>query len=115
MIEFKEFETLQRVINKLKRERDELAGVLKQEKLELKKKYGCNTLAEAKKLLKKKNKEIDREERKFLKNLNQFLVEHRIILKRIAKEDYLLLRRVAEKAEKSKARKEKKKRTKKKD
>jgi hypothetical protein len=112
MISLEEYQALQRIITKLERQRDELAGEIKQIEKELKREYGCNNLDEAKILLAKMEKDYERKELQFRKKLGSFLAKHRKSVRKIAREDYELLAKFVFNGKEFTKRKKKRKRTK---
>jgi len=93
---------LKKVIHKLEKQRDQFVGAVTQIEQTLKNEFGCNSLAEARTLLKKLEAKYEKDQEKFQKKLRLFVTQNRKVLKQLSREDYQFLKSVAGKSKKTK-------------
>jgi len=72
MIDVKEFERLRSDVSRLQREADKAAGAHAEQMKQLKKEFGCETLEDAERLLRKLEREAAKAEAKYVDALDRF-------------------------------------------
>lgn len=87
MISEEEYRVLKNKVESLKMEREQKLGALRQIEETLKKEFNCNTIDQAKELLKKLKQKQRRQERKFHKRLESFKKEYEEYLEQVRKAD----------------------------